>query len=111
LVVFIGEPSENDQLQLKAYQARKRAIEERKIIFIQISDQGIKELLPSAKEVSPSTDSYKKFKKRYPKSSVLLIGLDGGVKRNTKTLFEPSALFGIIDSMPMRASEIKRKNE
>jgi len=111
LVVFIGEQTPKDKEILKDYQSLKEELEEKKIKFIQVSNQGIKEVFPAIKQVSSTSETFNTFKKRYPKSSILLIGLDGGVKRKTNTLFKPKELFGIIDSMPMRASEIRRKNE
>ena len=38
----------------------------------------------------------------------ILIGLDGGVKNSGKTVPQPSEIFGLIDAMPMRQSEIRK---
>jgi len=40
---------------------------------------------------------------------VELIGLDGGVKFRASEVTEPQVLIDLIDSMPMRKSEMKRK--
>ncbi|MCR9203572.1 MAG: DUF4174 domain-containing protein [Halobacteriovoraceae bacterium] len=40
----------------------------------------------------------------------LLIGLDGGVKARSNNPFERKEIYGLIDSMPMRQSELKKKN-
>ena len=41
---------------------------------------------------------------------ILLIGLDGGVKLRKKSPVSRSALFALIDKMPMRRAELKVKN-
>ncbi len=40
----------------------------------------------------------------------ILIGLDGGVKLRRTDVMSLKALYRIIDSMPMRAAEMRRKN-
>ena len=39
-----------------------------------------------------------------------LIGLDGGEKLNSNDFVDPQLIFDLIDSMPMRRSEMKRKS-
>lgn len=43
-------------------------------------------------------------------SGVVLIGKDGGVKLQEDHWVEVEAIFDLIDSMPMRQSEMRRKN-
>ena len=42
---------------------------------------------------------------------VLLIGKDGGVKFESDFFVTPEAILGLIDSMPMRRAEMRRKND
>ncbi len=42
---------------------------------------------------------------------ILLIGKDGGVKYESDFYVSPEDIFEIIDSMPMRRAEMKRKND
>ena len=49
-------------------------------------------------------DSNKYFK-------IILIGLDGGVKLEKTEFLNKEELFRIIDSMPMRMNELRRKND
>ena len=42
---------------------------------------------------------------------LLLIGLDGGVKVRSETFVAPGELWGLIDSMPMRRAEIRKKGK
>ena len=40
----------------------------------------------------------------------ILIGKDGGVKLRSNTTVKSEKLYGIIDAMPMRQAEMRRKN-
>ncbi len=42
---------------------------------------------------------------------LLLIGLDGGVKLRSDTFVAPGELWGLIDSMPMRRAEVRKKGK
>ncbi len=42
---------------------------------------------------------------------VLLIGKDGGIKYESDFYVTPEIIFEIIDSMPMRKAEMRRKND
>ena len=41
---------------------------------------------------------------------VILIGLDGGIKLQQSEVLTKEALFNIVDAMPMRRSELNKKN-
>lgn len=41
---------------------------------------------------------------------IILIGLDGGIKLRKSDMIRKEELFSIIDSMPMRSSELRNKN-
>lgn len=41
---------------------------------------------------------------------IILIGLDGGIKLSQSTVISKKDLFDLIDSMPMRSSELRSKN-
>ena len=49
------------------------------------------------------------FKKDF--QGVVLIGKDGGVKFSGDFLVKPETLFSLIDGMPMRKAEIRRKGD
>lgn len=76
-----------------------------------------------AKQLSIFKGSMSGFKERkltiihYPKNiykrdkDYALLGLDGRVKAQSDTPFEKDFLFQLIDSMPMRQSEINSQNK
>ena len=111
LIVFVGEMNKENQKRLEAYNGSIPDLKERKLIFLHLTNTTVSELLPNAKPILQDIESYQFLKKKHPERSIFLIGLDGGIKQKTDILFQPEELFKIIDAMPMRASEIRRKNE
>lgn len=85
-------------------------------------------LVKSKKHLASQTDKFKEDQKGFHERKLkvlfhsksiekfgkndgyILIGLDGGVKARSKDPFEKKEVFSLIDSMPMRQSEIKRNN-
>ncbi|MEM7519319.1 MAG: DUF4174 domain-containing protein [Planctomycetota bacterium] len=41
----------------------------------------------------------------------MLVGKDGGIKRRWSEPLEPQEVFELIDVMPMRRSEVRRRGE
>ena len=110
LVVFTGDISEENSQIINAYKESVKELKERKLVFLQITEKTVSEMIPHVRRLSVNTESYDFLKEDHSNASVFLIGLDGGIKRATNILFKPEELFQIIDAMPMRASEIRRKN-
>ena len=52
-------------------------------------------------------DLWDRYNQRGDSFRLILIGLDGGVKLNQRTIINRKTLFSIIDSMPMRRSELR----
>jgi hypothetical protein len=100
------------QNQLDELNKIPKEIKERKLVIYGI--------LPEQYFIMNSlmSDGYRKWKKSTllydtygsEKASfrVILIGLDGGKKHSQTTQLSNQDLIGIIDSMPMRAAEIRR---
>jgi len=59
-------------------------------------------------EDKKSKDLRAKFKVQDDKFTFILIGKDGGVKLSKSEVVLSKDLFGLIDSMPMRKSEMRR---
>lgn len=81
-------------------------MKERKVLYFFINEN-----LKSNAEVNFSSIYLGGLKSRYQigedRSSWVLIGLDGGVKMRGEGDLDWNLIFGTIDSMPMRQSEIK----
>lgn len=95
-VVLVFGDSQNKQLltkQKEAFDAQKKGLEERDLKVF----------------VNPETKEMQKLRNKTG-FEVILIGKDGGVKKRKAELMTTEELFGIIDAMPMRRSEMRRKN-
>ena len=111
IVIFCDHPDGVElKKQLNEFHNLKAGLQERKLLIYQISEgkfrQGIKDQGVWQKT---SNDLYTNLKNDNSPFEVLLIGLDGGVKLREKKPVSSQKLFQLIDSMPMRRSEIKRK--
>ena len=98
-VVIIFNTTQNNhevQEQLKAFQRFSKEIEDREIIVLVPKKEAKSELL-------------KKFALSNSFSGLILVGKDGGVKLRQKLVVKPEVLFTLIDAMPMRQSEMRKK--
>ncbi len=55
-------------------------------------------------------DNGRELKKEDAAFEVILIGLDGGIKLRSSSLVTNAKLYELIDRMPMRRSELRKKN-
>lgn len=86
----------------------KQELKERKIVILRYDNGEITRVYP---------DEEKQFKNQVlgidltGEDRFLLIGLDGGIKFRSNTVKSNQWIFDLIDSMPMRQSEIRRKQK
>ena len=98
-------------LQLDVLKNDRKGMLERKLVVYLIEDgmynyQDLKVDNKGWRYVDPELKALLDSKKEF---QVLLLGLDGGVKLNRDSYIPQDELFRIIDSMPMRASEMRKK--
>lgn len=98
-------------LQLQVLDNEREGMLERKLVVYLIEDgmynfQDLKVKNKGWRFVDPELKALLDPKKEF---QVLLLGLDGGVKLNRDSYIPQEELFRIIDSMPMRASEMRKK--
>lgn len=91
IVLIFGDDQQAISKQKETFDAKKNGFEERDLkVFI-----------------NPETKEMQKLRNETG-FEVILIGKDGGVKKRKTELMTTEELFGIIDSMPMRQSEMRR---
>lgn len=78
-------------------------IKERRLVFLVIEKDRLKDHESNKRYTKPSFIE--------GKSKFYLIGLDGGLKLKQENYLNQKELFQIIDSMPMRANEMRKGNE
>jgi predicted outer membrane lipoprotein len=73
------------------------------------SADGVKERSVKIKVVDKGSALYRSYNVKRGEFTVILIGKDGIEKYRTNKVLQPAALFAIIDAMPMRQTEMKKK--
>ncbi|MGF1636193.1 MAG: DUF4174 domain-containing protein [Cyclobacteriaceae bacterium] len=84
---------------------------ERDLLYFQITDNDVSELVSGKKIDASSSFIRKSFGVATQEFSIVLIGKDGGIKLKQNQVLQLDELYGIIDAMPMRQAEINRKQK
>lgn len=114
LIVYTSNQESLDyQNQLKALADANEEMRERKLVLYELDNQNYKYTDFESKK---NNESWQVMQKPLPVNfnasdsfKVFLIGLDGGVKLERSDPLRPEALFRVIDSMPMRISELEKR--
>lgn len=110
LVIGHDETSEKYIEQLEEFNSSKEELNERRLLIIEIQKDRYR-IYDKSKEWIVSKSLFKKYSRTKGDFEVLLIGLDGGVKVRKNDVVKVGRLNQTIDSMPMRISEMRSKNE
>lgn len=111
-LLLLFSPSKNDKAyikQIRDIRENEAEIKDRDLIifrFFKNSDGYFDN------EVIPFEDvkrAYREFQMNEDQFSILLIGKDGGVKMNAQHYMQTDDIFNIIDQMPMRQDEMRKK--
>ena len=108
LVLLLTADSNQAQFQeqLALFDKDKDGLVERKLKIISATPSHSRS---GSKAWGKNAELYQKYHRKGD-FEFILIGLDGGVKLRRSDLMSLKALYRIIDSMPMRAAEMRRKN-
>jgi len=111
LLVFTNDlVDETFQNQLQDLSKDESGLEERKLVVYSITPSQFSTDLQLNQWTSSSKD-LQSYKKSAHSFEVVLIGLDGGVKLRQTELLPVEDLFALIDGMPMRRAELRRKKQ
>ncbi len=110
ILVFGSSAAEKlAQTQFTKLSAKPSDLADRNLVIYQIYDREGK--TPEGKSLT--TKELKAFRQKFNIAvgtfAVLLIGKDGGVKMKKTEVVEPQLIFDLIDSMPMRQAEMRKK--
>ncbi|MEL6275978.1 MAG: DUF4174 domain-containing protein [Bacteroidota bacterium] len=113
ILVFTPNVQHPTYLQQVAELApQSEALADRKLLLFTFTPQG---QLLNEDCLGPRENSlaiYDKYGISTTDYTVLLIGLDGGVKRKVRNeVVNPQSFFKLIDTMPMRRAELRRRNQ
>ncbi len=111
-IILIFSDADNPQYRKQADKLLndKPGLIDRDLLVFHIDKKSpIKELLHS-NEFDPDSNLRSRFDVPDSDFYVLLIGKDGGVKYRDDSPLAREKLYSIIDAMPMRQAEMRRKN-
>lgn len=110
LVVFaVEEMGPAYQTLLKEVDARREDFDDRDMVLISIFDTGTS-MVEGRPITSEAVNQIRNsFNVPNGTSRVFLVGKDGGVKQKGGLEIQIQSLFNLIDTMPMRRSEMRRK--
>ena len=115
-VLIVHSDSEHltpHQNQLKELKADTAALNDRKIVVLEVIDNqyrwlDYKNRYAQMDKLSPQLSGILSHK---PIHEVILIGLDGGTKLRQNHLLTIAGLSDIIDAMPMRRAELRKRSK
>ncbi|MEQ8712933.1 MAG: DUF4174 domain-containing protein [Cyclobacteriaceae bacterium] len=111
ILVFNDLDSEvQAQMQLDKFTGQTPELQDRDLLIFRIDDSQVSDGLDSKVTDIEAASLRKSFNIDIEEFVVLLIGKDGGVKLRSEEVVSSQELFALIDGMPMRRSEIRRKN-
>lgn len=94
------------QLKILDLKANQKAWDDRKLIGMILSPDRYK---VTGSSWTANAQLFNKYSDPEKSGYCLLIGLDGSIKEKSEGLISLEELFDLIDSMPMRASEIRQR--
>ncbi|MEY8019642.1 DUF4174 domain-containing protein [Muriicola sp. SD30] len=99
-----GEGLEKTKAQLQLFSSYQKELEERDLIILIYDGNTVKD------KKFRTVSGVSKNEIEFEQEGVFLIGKDGGVKLESGFYADPIAIFDLIDSMPMRRGEMRKKN-
>lgn len=103
IVVYCDDLQQTEALeQLELFKSTREQLEDRAMVIYQVSDQGYRFQFSEEIKALNSDPNEENFK-------VILIGLDGGIKYQSSTVEPAEVYYSLIDRMPMRRSEMRKR--
>ena len=110
ILLFANTNSDSFYIHQKEVLMKEKAgLIERNLVIYEIFSQG--GIQPGGDLINEkNAENWRTYFSVQPRSfTFLLIGKDGGEKLRSETIVPVSSLFGLIDGMPMRRAEMRRK--
>lgn len=113
IIVVYSNETELDLIskQLELLTEEPNELSERKLLVIQAHKDRYKKNFPENSEWISSTLKDELNISTKTEFEVFLIGLDGGIKLRQQEILQTKKLISLIDGMPMRKAEIRRKDQ
>lgn len=113
-VLLVFAPSAknvNFQQQVQLFQQQQQGLNERDLLLVTVLDKGTSYSNQQPIDIESAAKLRQKFNISDNDFRVILIGKDGGAKRQDSEVVQVETIFREIDAMPMRQQEMQRKRE
>ncbi len=113
IIVVYSNETELDLVskQLDLLMEEPKELSERKLLVITANNDQQKIVFPEDSEWLRSSLTDELRISVETEFEVFLLGLDGGIKLKQQEIVQTEKLFSLIDGMPMRKAEIRRKDQ
>lgn len=110
VLIFARSSEESSYLKQKSeFERKTEELNDRNIIVIELLEEGGSKIAAVPLDHEQQSLLRRKYDVPVDDFEFILIGKDGTVKLRTKKPVLSRELFGLIDSMPMRKEEMRRK--
>lgn len=110
LIIATGADDAGYQKQIAMLKDNETGLNDRKLIVYQIVPQAYQKGVMGINRWTTSKKLYNDYSNKKDQFELILIGLDGEIKLRQASILSIEKLFGTIDNMPMRSSELKPKD-
>jgi len=93
----------------KSLADRQPGVADRDLVIFEILESGSSRINTENMDPQTAQSLRKRFEVSPGQFTVILVGKDGGTKMNRNEETQLVDIFGLIDSMPMRQEEMRRK--
>lgn len=113
LVILLTDKTSNKnyEKQLEKLLSDKDGLKERKLVLYHATPEKYRQGISETGDWNEGSWLYDMYKKKDSDFEFILIGLDGTVKKRETSLISLAQLFAVIDVMPMRQEELRKKIE
>lgn len=101
----------NYQRQVQLFQQQQQGLNERDLLLVTVLEKGTSYSNQQPIDIASAAKLRQKFNINDNDFRVILVGKDGGAKRQDSNVVTVEAIFSEIDAMPMRQQEMRQKRE
>ncbi len=111
IIIIFAPSSDSDgyREQMGEFRAQEDGIQDRDLIILELFENGEGRLGDTSLSERVAPKMRRQFNVMEGKFSLILVGKDGTVKLRSKIPVSISEIFSLIDAMPMRQEEMRRK--
>ncbi|MBW4602929.1 MAG: DUF4174 domain-containing protein [Calothrix sp. FI2-JRJ7] len=113
-ILLVFAPSDkniNYQQQVQLFKQQQQGLNERDLLLVTVLDKGTSYSNQQPIDIASAAKLRQKFNINDNDFRVILVGKDGGAKRQDSEVVLAETIFREIDAMPMRQQEMQQKRE